>query len=166
MNIVLTGFMATGKTKISKAISQISDYRLLDTDDMIVEAAKMSINEIFAQYGEEYFRKIEYQCVCEAAESDNAVIATGGGVVLNKDNITKLRKNGVIINLASEFSVIEKRLSRASQTRPLLKNQDIEAIKKRFNDRLPFYADCDFKINVTNDKTPEEYAKEILALIR
>lgn len=162
MNIVLTGFMATGKTEISKAIAKISDYTLIDTDDMIVEAAKMSINDIFAQYGEEYFRELEHKCVCEAAQMDNMVIATGGGVVLNKENIKALRKNGKIVNLAPEFSVIEERLNKAAATRPLLKGQDIEAVKKRFEDRLPFYADCDIKIEVTNGKTPEEFAREIL----
>lgn len=166
MNIVLTGFMATGKTHISKAISRMSDYELIDTDDMIVESAGMSINEIFEKYGEEYFRKLEYECVCKAAAMDNMIIATGGGVVLNKANMTELRKNGKIVNLAPDFSVIEERLTEASATRPLLKNQDIEAVRKRFNDRAVFYADCDFKIKVTNDRDSEDFAREILALFK
>ncbi len=166
MNIVLTGFMATGKSHISRAISRMSDYKFIDTDDMIVDAEGMSINEIFEKYGEEYFRKVEYECVCKAAAMDNMIIATGGGAVLNKANIAELRKNGKIVNLAPEFSVIEERLKAASATRPLLKNQDIEAVRKRFNDRIPFYADCDFKIKVTNDRTPEDFAREILALVK
>lgn len=166
MNIVLTGFMATGKTEISKAIADMSDYTLIDTDDMIVKAAGMSINEIFARYGEEYFRELEHKCVCEAAEMDNMIIATGGGVVLNMANIDVLRKNGKIVNLAPEFSVIEERLARAKATRPLLRNQDIEAVRKRFNDRLPFYADCDYSIAVTNDKQPKDFAQEILNIIK
>lgn len=166
MNIVLTGFMASGKTNISRAISEISDYELIDTDDMIVQCAGMSINEIFAKYGEEYFRKLEHECVCRAAETDHTIIATGGGVVLNKSNMDKLRKNGKIVNLAPDFSVIEERLKSASDTRPLLKDQDIEAVRKRFNDRVPFYSDCDFTIKVTNEKQPEDFAKEILALFK
>lgn len=166
MNIVLTGFMASGKTYISRAISRMSDYELTDTDDMVVAATGMSINEIFEKYGEEYFRKKEYECVCKAAAMDNMIIATGGGVVLNKANMEALRKNGKIVNLAPDFSVIEERLKSASSTRPLLKNQDIEAVRKRFNDRLPFYADCDFKIKVTNEKSAEDFAREILALFK
>lgn len=165
MNIVLTGFMASGKTEISKAIASASDYTLIDTDDMIVEAADMSINDIFAQYGEKYFRELEHKCVCEAAKAENAVIATGGGVVLNKDNINELRKNGKVFNLAPDFEVIEARLAAAAATRPLLQNQDIDAVRKRFNDRLEFYADCDYSIHITNDKTPMEYAHEILDII-
>ena len=63
MNIVLTGFMATGKTEISKAISEISKYNLIDTDDMIVEQEEITINEIFDKCGEEYFRKIECEVI-------------------------------------------------------------------------------------------------------
>lgn len=165
MNIVLTGFMASGKTEISKAIAAISKYSLIDTDDMIVEAAKMSINEIFAKYGEDEFRKIEHECICRAAAMDNMVIATGGGAVLNKENIRKLRERGKIFNLAPDFSVIEDRLAAAAATRPLLQNQDIEAVKKRFTDRLPYYADCDYSVKVINGRSPKSYAVEILSKV-
>lgn len=162
MNIVLTGFMASGKTEISKAIAAVSRYKLIDTDDMIVKETGKTINEIFAVSGEQGFRELEHRIICRAAELDGYVIATGGGVPLNKDNIAALRKNGVIINLAPDFSVIRERLEAARDTRPLLQNQDIEAIEKRFNDRLPFYADCDFKIHIINGRTPRSYALEIL----
>ena len=139
MNIVLTGFMATGKTEISKAISEISKYNLVDTDDMIVEQEGITINEIFDKCGEEYFRKTECEVIKKAAEMKNVVIATGGGVVLNKQNIENLRKTGVIFNLSPDFSVIRERLEEARKTRPLLKRDSIENIKKRFDDRKPFY---------------------------
>jgi shikimate kinase len=166
MNIVLTGFMASGKTEISKAIAAISKYTLIDTDDMIVEAAGMSINDIFEQYGEDRFREIEHECIRKAAAMDNMVIATGGGVVLNKENVKELRKNGKIFNLAPDFSVIEERLSAAAETRPLLKGQDIEAVRRRFNDRLPFYADCDCKVRVISGRSPKSYAMEILEQVK
>lgn len=162
MNIVLTGFMASGKTEISKAIAKNSKYKHIDTDDMIVETAGMSINDIFKKYGEEKFREIEHECVCKAAAMDNMVIATGGGVVLNKENIKELRKKGKIFNLAPDFSVIKERLAAAAKTRPLLQNQDIEAVRKRFNDRLPYYADCDYTVHVISGRLPKSYAVEIL----
>lgn len=164
MNIVLTGFMASGKTEISKAIAAISKYRLVDTDDMIVKREGRSINDIFASDGEEEFRRIEHEAVLEAAELDGCVIATGGGVVLNKYNIAALRKNGVIVNLAPDFSVIASRLKDAMSTRPLLRDGELEDIHKRFKDRLPFYADCDISIDVINGRTPRSYAIEILDL--
>lgn len=162
MNIVLTGFMASGKTEISKVIASISNYKLIDTDDMITKAVGMSINEFFDKFGESEFRNIEHNIVCEAAKLDGYIIATGGGVPLNKDNMDQLRKNGIIINLAPDFCVIEERLEAARATRPLLKEQDIESIQQRFNERIPFYNNCDFKIHVINGRTPKSYAMEIL----
>ncbi len=164
MNIVLTGFMASGKTSISKAIAAESKYKLVDTDDMIVEREGKSINDIFAEQGEEGFRKIEHEIIKEAAEFDGCVIATGGGVVLNKKNIEALRKNGIIVNLSPDFDIIKERLSEAKSSRPLLRDGEIEDIYKRFCDRLPFYADCDITIKVINGRTPRSYAIEILDL--
>ena len=77
-----------------------------------------------------------------------------------------LRKNGIIVNLAPDFDVIAERLNNARATRPLLKDSDISDIKKRFEDRLPFYADCDYKIKVSNDYEPIHFAEEILKLIQ
>lgn len=162
MNIVLTGFMASGKTQISKCIAKMSGFNLIDTDQLIVERMNMSINEIFEKMGESEFRKIESDIIREVSELDNVIISTGGGVVLNKENMDNLRKNGVIVNLAPSFDVIVARLENARRTRPLLKDDDISQIEKRFNDRLPFYADCDIKIPVSNDRSPKYYANEIL----
>lgn len=164
MNIILTGFMASGKTEISKAIASISNYKLIDTDEMIEKEAGRSINEIFASDGEKAFRELEHKTICAAAELDGCVISTGGGVPLNKDNMTALRKNGIIVNLSPDFEVIKQRLEAARATRPLLHNQSIEDVEKRFNDRRPFYEDCDVTINVTNDRTPKSYALEILEI--
>lgn len=164
MNIVLTGFMASGKTEISKAIAEISKYKLVDTDDMIVGEMNMSINEIFAKYGEEYFRNAEREAVLKAAEMDNAVIATGGGVVLDERNIDVLRKTGIIFNLSPSFSVIKERIDEARKTRPLMAKDSIEEIEKRFDDRKKFYDNCDYKINVINGRTPKSYALEIIKI--
>ncbi len=166
MNIVLTGFMASGKTQISKRLAKLTGFKLIDTDAMIVEETKMTINDIFEEYGEARFREIEHGVICRVSELDNTVISTGGGVVLNKANITALRKNGIIINLAPSFEVISERLNSVRSTRPLLKDSDIDSIKKRFYDRLPYYADCDYKISVSNDREPLYFAKEILKLIQ
>lgn len=164
MNIVLTGFMASGKTEISKAVEQLSKYKRIDTDDMIVQAYGKSINDIFSEKGEKYFRNLEKEIVKKAASMDNAVIATGGGVVLDKENIAELRKNGIIFNLAPDFEVIKERLEAAAATRPLLRNQDIDAVRKRFNDRLPYYANCDASIKIISGRTPKSYAIEILKI--
>ncbi len=165
MNIVLTGFMASGKTEISKAIAAISQYSCLDTDDMIVESEGMSINEIFAKHGEEYFRAVERETVKKAARGNKVVIATGGGVVLDKSNVDELRKTGVVFNLDPDFSVIKERLEAAAATRPLLRNQSIDEVRERFENRRPFYDNCDHKIKVVGGRTPRSYAMEILSIM-
>lgn len=165
MNIVLTGFMASGKSSIGQAIAAISKYAFTDTDTMISAKAGMEINEIFSKHGEEYFRQIERDVVQEAAAADNTVIATGGGVVLDKGNMQNLRRTGVIFNLDPDFSVIEERAENARKSRPLMQDEDICDIKKRFEARKPFYDDCDFKIHVINGRTPNSYAMEILRIM-
>lgn len=162
MNIVLTGFMATGKTKISRRLAELTGYELIDTDAAVEAEAGMSINDIFAKYGEEHFRELETAAVKKAAEADRTVISTGGGTVLRRENIEELRKNGVIVNLAPDFEVIKARMEKAADTRPLMSGQSVESIKKRFDERQPFYDNCDIKIKVTNEKTPLEHAREIL----
>lgn len=156
--------MASGKTEISKAIAALSKYKLADTDDMIVQREGKTINEIFAEVGEEGFRKIEHEAVLEAARLDDHVIATGGGVVLNRENISALRENGIIVNLAPDFELIKSRLQDAMSTRPLLRDGGIDSIHKRFCYRLPFYADCDISVRIINGRTPRSYALEILDL--
>lgn len=162
MNIVLTGFMASGKSEISKKLAELTDYKLIDTDDVIVKQTGKSINDIFAEIGESGFRQIEQEIIKEVSASDRAIISTGGGVPLNKENITQLRSNGVIVNLSPSFDVIKERLNAARATRPLLQNSDIDEIEKRFNARKPFYADCDVVIPVSNDHPPIYFAKQIL----
>lgn len=162
MNIVLTGFMATGKTAISTELAKISGRKLIDTDALIVENAGISINEIFEKFGETGFREREHSVICDVAKLDNAVISTGGGVPLNKDNMNRLRENGVIVNLTADFSVIAERLESGRSERPLVKDSDTAEIKERYESRLPFYEDCDIKIEVSNEHNPEYFAREIL----
>ena len=164
MNIVLTGFMASGKTAISKAISEISELKFLDTDDMIVERTGMTIEEIFENMGESGFREIEHNIIKEISELDGYVISTGGGVPLNIANIRELRKNGIIVNLSSDFEVIKERilLSGQKDKRPLIKDSKMDEIEQRFNDRIKYYRECDFQIRVNNEKTPQYYANELL----
>lgn len=161
MNIALTGFMASGKTKISKHLSKQLGYKLVDTDELIVSKMNMSINDIFEKFGEKEFREIEHEIIRQCSGYENTVISTGGGVPLNPENMKSLRSHAVIVNLAPKFEVISERLSKARGSRPLLKNSSISEIEKRFNDRLPYYADCDFKIEVSNKFGPEYFAEKI-----
>lgn len=163
-NIVLTGFMASGKTEISKAIAANSRFSMVDTDELVIESEGKSINAIFEEKGEAYFREAEREAVKKASQMQYVVIATGGGVVLNPQNMTELRRTGVVFYLSPTFEVIEQRLCAAAATRPLLRGQEIGEVRKRFEQRLPYYEQCDYKIPVIQGRTPNSYALEILQI--
>lgn len=166
MNFVLTGFMASGKTEISRCLAQALGYAWVDTDEQIEKKMQMPIRDIFAQYGEQYFRDLETEIIREIAQSDRTVISTGGGVVLRRENIDLLRSTGVILNLAPDFSVITDRIRDAAATRPLMNGKSIDEIEKIFNERRVFYNNCDYQIRVNNEKTAAEHAEEILNMLK
>lgn len=165
MNIILTGFMASGKTTVGKALAELLGYRFIDTDKAIEEKHKMTVNDIFKNYGEKYFRQLETNALCELSDNNNCVISVGGGTVLKSENIDILRKNGKIINLAPNFEIIAERISEASKTRPLMNGKSIEEIKNLFHFRQPYYDNCDIKLKITEAMSAEECAKKIIELI-
>lgn len=165
MNIVLTGYMGSGKTAVGKYLAEICGLYFTDTDALIEEKCGMSVSKIFEASGEEYFRDVEASVVKKVAEADSMVISTGGGVVLKTENVAKLRENGVIINLEPTEDVICARLGIDDGTRPLIKGSPMEEIIERFKARKPYYDNCDVKISVTEDKGIEETAREIIKVL-
>ncbi len=162
MNIVLTGFMASGKTTVGKYLSEVCGRKLLDTDRLVEEKTEMTIPDIFSKLGEEYFRRVESQVIDEVSRLDGFIIATGGGAVLNTKNVARLRKNGIVVNLAPDEFTIRTRLSGEDITRPLVTGQDMENILARYRSRKPFYDNCDVKIDITPDMTVTEISRIIL----
>lgn len=165
-NIVLTGFMASGKTTVANAICEISGMKMVDTDEMVEEKEGITINEIFDRYGEQYFRDRESEAILEASQLCGVVIATGGGAVLREQNIDALRKNGIIFNLEPSVLTICNRLNAARSTRPLLQGEELDAVIARFHKRQPYYNNCDCKIYVKDEKSPQDTAIEILNRMR
>lgn len=161
-NIVLTGFMASGKTVVGKELAQKIGRKFIDSDVVIEEKCGMAIPEIFEKFGEGYFREVETKVIEELSHEKNAVISTGGGVVLNEDNIANLRRNATIVNLEPEKEVIVARLSTDDGTRPLNKGQDIEQILERFENRKPYYDNCDVKVKITKEMMIEDSLSAIL----
>ena len=162
MNIVLTGFMATGKTEISKAISEISKYNLVDTDDMIVEQEGITINEIFDKYGEEYFRKTETGIIDKLAELEPCIVSCGGGMAMREVNVEKMKKIGKVVLLTATPETIYSHV-KDSTNRPLLNgNMNIPYIKKLMEERAPKYnAAADIVIE-TDGCTPSQVADKII----
>ncbi|MFQ5815592.1 MAG: shikimate kinase [Candidatus Hydrothermarchaeaceae archaeon] len=160
-NIVLTGFMGSGKSSVGKRIAKRLGMKVVDTDDLIEERMCMSINDIFAEHGEPYFREVEKNVVREVSDLDNRVIVTGGGVVLDKENIRSLGVKGVIVYLHVTPEEAYERVRHRTH-RPLLNVDDpLGKIRELLEYREPFYADNDVEVNTTGMGV-SEVADEVL----
>lgn len=160
-NIVLTGFMGTGKSAVGKILSEELSFTPIDSDSIIEKEQQTSIADIFRDYGEAVFRDIEEEVISRLSDLENVIIATGGGVVLRKVNMDKLRKKGVIVCLTAEAETILKRVENDGE-RPLLQTDNpLQKIKELLIIREPYYKNADIFIN-TEGKSPEDIAAEIL----
>jgi len=164
-NIVLTGFMGTGKTAVGRELARILSMKLVDVDTEIEESEQTTINEIFGQFGEPRFREIETAMIKKIAAGMNLIISTGGGAVLKQENMDILRENGVIVCLTASPETILRRTG-TSNDRPLLQVENpLDKINQLLNFRRPFYEKADIMID-TEGKTPLHVAEEIIEKIR
>jgi len=139
-SIALIGFMGVGKTAVGKALAEQLNKRFVEMDALIEQKAGKSIPEIFQQDGEIAFRELEIEVTNEVSQGKNQVVACGGGVVLNKINIDRLRRESVIVYLTASPEAILKRTSTGGGERPLLKTSDkAAAIQELLTFRKPFY---------------------------
>lgn len=158
--IYLIGFMGAGKTSVSRKLAESLTVSHYDTDLEIVEAAGKSINDIFTIEGEAKFREIE-SAVLKTMPQYDAVIATGGGVVLAEENRRQMRSSGTVIFLYAEIGEILQRLE-GDHSRPLLQENKLEAAQLLYSSRLPLYRQtAHFEIDTTS-KSVSEIVKEII----
>ncbi len=151
-NIILVGFMGTGKTTVAKAFAKTTGMPYVSSDELIKKREGCSICDIFKNQGEAYFRKIEKQVVKEISAGAGQVVDAGGGVILDEENIKNLKKNGTIICLWADADVIYERI-KSDIHRPLLNVPDPKKkIKELLEYRKPFYEKADFHINTANLK--------------
>jgi len=165
-NIVLIGFMGTGKSSVGFKLSTRLKKEFIDMDREIENVSGMSVTEIFRRYGELRFRSEESLMAKKLGKRDNLVIATGGGLVLLEENIAALRENGIIVLLEAKPEDIYARVNRKKGTRPLLKGASkVEDIEKLLQERQDYYACADFRVN-TSDKDVDTIVEEILRMIK
>jgi len=157
-NVVLIGFMGSGKSTVAEKLSADTKYCIVDMDNIISQKAGKSIPEIFAQNGEDYFRDLETQ-VAKEIQGDNLIVSTGGGVIKRPENIEILNKLGLVITLWVDLETAIAR-TKENDDRPLL-NQDMDKITKLFEDRKQKYLDYGDIIINTNVLTVDEVVKEI-----
>jgi len=150
-NIALIGFMGTGKTAVGKRLAEKLNKEFVELDALIEQRAGKSIPEIFQQDGEVVFRELEIEVTKEVTQGKNLVIACGGGIVLNKINIDRLRKEAIIVHLTASPQVILKRTSGDAGERPLLNVADqASEIRELLRFRKPFYERAaDIQINAS-----------------
>ncbi len=164
-NIVLIGFMGTGKSTVGSKVAGRLKRKFVDMDREIERIVGMTVSEIFKRYGEIRFRSEEKLMAQKLAREAGLVIAAGGGVVLDPVNMERLSQNGIIICLKSAPNDIYHRVNRKKGTRPLLrKGMGLEDIEEMLKARESLYAQADYQVS-TSGKSPEQVATEIIKLI-
>lgn len=161
--VYLCGFMGCGKSTIGKMLARKSGCGFVDMDDYIVEREKMTIPQIFAEKGENYFRNTETAVIGELAEK-GAVIACGGGAMLKKENADIASKNGVVVYIDVPFEICYERIS-GDTNRPLVVNNTKEQLEKIYNDRVPVYR-ANSAITIDGLGSAEEIASRIAEAIQ
>ena len=164
-NIILCGFMGCAKTTIGKLVAKKINMDFVDLDIYIEQKQDMTVSDIFAKYGEAYFRQLERQATVELSQMNNKVIAAGGGTLIFKENVDVFKNSGVIILIDASLKAISERL-KYDNTRPLLARPDKEkAMKELYEKRLPIYKSAaDLIINGNN--SPEYVCMDIINSIQ
>lgn len=161
-NIVLIGFMGTGKSSVGFKLAMKLKKEFIDMDREIETVSGMTVTELFRRYGELRFRSEESLMAKKLSLREDLVIATGGGLVLLPENIEALRQNGIIVLLEAKAEDIHARVSRKKGTRPLLKGAfSVEDIQKLLDERKPYYDCADIRVNTSN-KDLDTVIEEIL----
>ena len=162
-NIVLIGFMGTGKTTVGQQISKELWMPMVDTDTMVEVDNQMIIGEIFDRYGEGYFRNLETAAVRKVSKFKSHVISTGGGVVLRFENLNLLQENGLLFCLRATPEEIFKRIKDESH-RPLLKDPNPpNKIRRLLQKRQAQYQRIEHQIETT-DLSIEEVTNQIIGI--
>jgi len=162
-NIVLVGFMGTGKTTIATKLAHRLKMEYVSTDGLIEKRENRTINEIFTKSGEDYFRGVESEVAREVSGRENLVVDTGGGVVLREENLANLKSTGIVICLKADPEVIMERTKKYKH-RPLLNVEDPKRrIMDLLNKRNPLYAKADHSFD-TGAMTARQIVERIVEL--
>ena len=158
--------MGSGKTTIGHLLAQHLSYRFFDTDAVVEQAAKQPITQIFADSGETAFRQLESQVLAQLSPYTRLVIATGGGIVLSRENWSHLR-HGVVIWLDVPIEQLHQRLHH-DKSRPLLQDPNAnlnETLQTLLDQRQSLYAQADLQITVMADESAAQVAARVVAAI-
>ncbi len=159
--IFLVGMMGSGKSTIGKLLSQISGKKFIEMDEMIEVESAISIKEMFALYGEAFFREKErdlLNSICRNSENSNSIISCGGGVFTNEENISKIASSGISIFLNANSRILEERLKNDSK-RPLINAP--QSVTKLLSARIPFYTQANIMVDLQSHNLEENTSKTL-----
>ena len=163
-SIFLIGMMGSGKSSTGPILAEILRYKYVDLDVLIEKLTKKTIDKVFSDEGEEYFRDLETQCLQEIIKLPSVVVSTGGGVVLKKENWGILRQ-GIIVWLDINKEIVLKRLNSKDNIRPLLKGNIDKKYEEIFETRKDIYAQADLRVEI-NDEGVKNVAEKILNALK
>lgn len=164
VNLYLVGMMGAGKTTVGQEIARKLSYGFVDTDAVIAQVTKKSINQLFAEVGEAEFRQIESKILAEVCAYTNLVIATGGGIVTQQINWSYLR-HGLIVWLDVPIEVLADRLAN-DNTRPLLQDGALlDKLQLLLQQRRSLYNQADLRIEVSAEETAAQIATRVITVI-
>lgn len=165
-NIFLIGFMGAGKSTIARTLQKELGFPLVEMDERIVQEQGMSINDIFAQYGEAHFREIESQLVVDLGKQEPSIVSCGGGVVVRPENTQNMKKSGRIVLLKASPETIFERVKNSTD-RPILNgHMNVEYIAELMEKRRALYEEAADITIQTDGKTREQICEEIIGKLR
>lgn len=165
-SIVLVGMMGAGKSSIGRRLAQRLGLDFVDADAKIEEAhAGVTISEIFATYGEPYFRSGEARVIARLLDGGPQVLATGGGAFMNADTRAGIRQKGISVWLKADFDVLMRRVKRrATADRPMLQGDPAQRVRHLIDERYPVYAEADVTV-ISRDVPHDAIVNEIIAAL-
>ena len=164
-NIALIGFMAVGKSAIGRNLAKRLRRRFVDLDRLIERAEGNKVSDIFAQKGEVYFRQLEKRTLMQVLQRENQVIATGGGVVVDDENLDLLQKRALLIGLTANLDRLLARAGVGTQ-RPLLQgNNRREKVQELLREREARYAQADLMID-TSEMSIDQVVETIIRTLK
>ena len=165
-NLFLIGMMGSWKSTVGRKLAEVLDMEFVDTDDVIEEMTEMKVAEIFKEFGEERFRKMEMAFFIEKAKQHGQIFSTGGGIVLEKQNRNVLQNNGICFLLDAAPKTLSERIHNKTK-RPLLTDSDnLEGrLQTIWQDRSSFYTDCAHHVIKTDELNPPQVLDKILKIL-